>query len=341
MNCPRCNTEYLKDDVFCSQCGFHLQSIDGKCPSCGHKLQPDDLFCSRCGAKAKYINTTVEVIESVAMSPRAKREGMVLEHQQLLNLSKTYEHNKLSPLSAPVYSSDDSPVKQKPSSDTSWLSVISNPVKAFYFSRLSRTGKQCQEILLTRDNTSFRWKDEEGKISISEEETVWNFVDHIYAILNHFTDIDKPYLIILDETQRKILNAIDNICNIQTLMGLEPAFARQSEIISYLKIDEDVRKQIKNLADKKMLRILGADTDEPLILMESLGQEMMRVLGESDEYFNLTMTDLDKNISPSFNLVARDKKLYLISFNKSKTIVRSLDKSGLRSLLNITWMAGS
>jgi hypothetical protein len=48
MNCPKCGTPHLADDVFCAKCGTSLRGV--RCPTCGKRSALGDKFCGKCGA---------------------------------------------------------------------------------------------------------------------------------------------------------------------------------------------------------------------------------------------------------------------------------------------------
>lgn len=63
--CPKCGSQVLATDMFCSGCGMPIEevkaaagAVDGRessdgpqCPKCGAVLDEDDVFCMSCGAK--------------------------------------------------------------------------------------------------------------------------------------------------------------------------------------------------------------------------------------------------------------------------------------------------
>lgn len=48
--CPKCNTIYPEEAVFCSTCGTQLVHAN-ICPECGNELPEGAKFCPRCGHK--------------------------------------------------------------------------------------------------------------------------------------------------------------------------------------------------------------------------------------------------------------------------------------------------
>ena len=48
LNCPKCGTPHIADDVFCAKCGSSLRGV--RCPSCGKRGALGGKFCSKCGA---------------------------------------------------------------------------------------------------------------------------------------------------------------------------------------------------------------------------------------------------------------------------------------------------
>lgn len=49
--CPKCETPYAADDVFCAKCGTSLRGV--RCPTCGRRTSLGDRFCAQCGAAIK------------------------------------------------------------------------------------------------------------------------------------------------------------------------------------------------------------------------------------------------------------------------------------------------
>ncbi|MCL2156677.1 MAG: SPFH domain-containing protein [Methanobrevibacter sp.] len=50
--CPKCGNGVDIDAMFCSKCGYKLET-ELKCDKCGVKVKKEDLFCSKCGNKLK------------------------------------------------------------------------------------------------------------------------------------------------------------------------------------------------------------------------------------------------------------------------------------------------
>ncbi len=51
--CPHCDTTAQPGDVFCSNCGQALDTVQAdpnRCPQCAAPIEPDDAFCAKCGA---------------------------------------------------------------------------------------------------------------------------------------------------------------------------------------------------------------------------------------------------------------------------------------------------
>src|SRR6188474_837539 len=53
LQCPSCQADYRKGDVFCRQCGTRVQEAPAKavCPSCGTAVPLPARFCNACGNK--------------------------------------------------------------------------------------------------------------------------------------------------------------------------------------------------------------------------------------------------------------------------------------------------
>ncbi|HNY49725.1 MAG TPA: zinc ribbon domain-containing protein [Smithella sp.] len=362
MNCPGCHAEYLSQDNFCANCGLKLKHDGKACPACGKMLQSDDFFCIYCGEKIKdnihdaslesaktsmlkEKNSEViqggdqrKTVSEPSISFSQSTEEIILDHELLLLLSKKYEHNKISPLAAPAYAAQNPVAEKEIPFDQKWLEVIAKPAKAFYLNNLSKNAKLYQKILLTSGGTLLRWTDEEGKVSISPEESACNFIDDVEAILNSFMGDDQPFVSVLDEKQFKTLNAIKNICDLQTGMGIEAAFVRESELMSYLNSDQKIRVAIQALAGQGMVRLF--DDEDPVVFMEPFGLEIMHIFEDTQQYFNILILDDHHQTVRSFNLVGRENKLYLITLpdKKNHYVVRALGKEQLRSLLNVAWM---
>lgn len=75
--CPKCNGEISVDDLFCSKCGFKMEtkSAEGlkQCNKCGAMIPEDAGFCTSCGAK---VEDMTEVVHKVCSSC-----GMELEEE--------------------------------------------------------------------------------------------------------------------------------------------------------------------------------------------------------------------------------------------------------------------
>lgn len=60
--CPRCHTEILSDDMYCTGCGAKVSDLEfpektgDMCPHCRRAVEPDDKFCSLCGASLRAKN---------------------------------------------------------------------------------------------------------------------------------------------------------------------------------------------------------------------------------------------------------------------------------------------
>ncbi|MBN1315231.1 MAG: zinc ribbon domain-containing protein [Anaerolineales bacterium] len=60
IQCPRCNTAIAEDAVFCSKCGYKMETgvkeppvkTANFCSHCGRELRPEAKFCPRCGNSA-------------------------------------------------------------------------------------------------------------------------------------------------------------------------------------------------------------------------------------------------------------------------------------------------
>ena len=53
LKCPKCQANYLRNEIFCRSCGERLQQPKAKvvCPSCGTATPEPAAFCNSCGAR--------------------------------------------------------------------------------------------------------------------------------------------------------------------------------------------------------------------------------------------------------------------------------------------------
>ena len=51
MVCPNCNNLIQADSLFCTKCGFKIETAASEktCPSCGKEVSNDTAFCTQCG----------------------------------------------------------------------------------------------------------------------------------------------------------------------------------------------------------------------------------------------------------------------------------------------------
>ena len=89
--CPKCQTEYSDDTLFCYKCGVKLVEAH-HCPECGKEIDGDEKFCPHCGVdlvkKNNELHTKAEIekYRDELRNLKNKKRGMLIAGLILLIL---------------------------------------------------------------------------------------------------------------------------------------------------------------------------------------------------------------------------------------------------------------
>lgn len=338
MICPRCKTKAKQGDKYCVGCGLKLGV--NSCPTCGAPSQPDDAFCANCGKKlmeekveGTAVTAKAEVEEKVAAEPKE----VVFTHELLREIAATYEYNTLSPLFAlhVTHKSGkrlDIPIKDK------LFDAILNPSKAFYLT-VATGGIVYQKILLVKDSICCRWVDYNGKVIVTEEKSARAFLNYIYGEISPAIQFSEKLVLALNRGQIVILKGIYSLCQAIARVKVSPVFTTYDRLRTFLKADDKIKKQLEDLAAKGMVKLIGVDN--PIITLQDRGEEIYRALEAYKAFYTMQVLTEGREEFPSLHLVSEGGRLYMMSNpgNGEEVIIRTLDASGLRSLLNWLWIA--
>ena len=335
MLCPRCKTEYENGDVFCANCGLDLRTAARTCPTCGARLETDDVFCANCGSKVEVTQT--KEIPVTAKSTDVEEAETALTRQLIKEIASSFECSYLSPLSSLYHGGKKEKVGKSPINEA-LLQVILEPEKAFYLTGMTRE-KSYQKVLLINDGTYYRWIDEDGRVVITREESPWKFLESICTDVTQNVTEAEPSLVVLKQKQVEILKGIDALCQALTEMKVVPAFTTLTQLKSFLGSGEEITGQVRELSQQHFIKLIGYDN--PVITIEARGQEIVRALVDYDVYYTIQVLTEGVDEYPSFHLLARGSRLYMLTNpeNGEDIVVRTLDASGLRSLINWAWLA--
>jgi hypothetical protein len=352
--CPECKKKAAEGDIFCVECGFDLRTTGASCPACGTPSVPGDAFCTTCGARlgpgqtfeAAQVKTAVRIpVNGEPGRPAAEKSSTVvkvgetlLTHGLIREIAATHEYTALSPLSA-LDLAEKRESKIDVPLDSSLLDAILSPSRAFYLT--ARAGSELsQTILMVRDSTCCRWMDKDGAVTISRETRPRDFIDHLCGDIYRTLSGSQESTVILKREQILILKGINSLGQALPQTKLRTVFTTYDHLKRFLQLDDGLKGQLRELEKIEMVKITG--TGNPIITLGLKGGEIVTMLENYDVFYTLQVLTEGRDEFPSVYLILKGGRLYLVSNpkNDGDVVVRTLDKAGLRAVLNWMWSAG-
>jgi hypothetical protein len=342
MFCPRCNAQSVTDDEFCAQCGLDLRTVSTYCPACGARSVSGDAFCAACGKRLVEdglddLQTRVKIAASERTAGISKAEGTALRHSLVGEIASSHEYNSLSPIAA-LGPADKKASKVAIPVAGDILDAILQPSKAFYFTATAGD-RLYQEILLVKGPVYCRWTDAEGTVVISREKGPRDFIDHIYGEISREMAGGEKSIAILTREQILILKAVSSLGRTLAFTKIKSEFTSYEHLKHLLNTDDGLKGRLHDLARDGMVRIRGSGN--PIITLQARGVEVVNALENYDAFSTLQVLTEGIDDFPSVYLTLSEGRLFMMSNPKNgdDVVVRTLDKAGLRSVLNWMWTA--
>ena len=291
-----------------------------KCPGCKTEYQRGDSFCIACG---KALQKTEENIPG----------RILLKQDALANIAGSNTYTALSPLA--VYY--QGLAEMKPAAiEPLVLNALLKPERAFYLIELTKNSFQ-QEVLLMKEASFYLWKEKDSEVSISREASPREFIERTKTLLAQNISNKNTSLISINKKYFNTLAAVSVLCKELSRINTAASFVTTSHLESFLGRGEGLLAELKELSQQGFIRCIG--NDDPLIVLEKKGEDLLSLLNEYDRYFIVQILTEGAREFPSFNFAASNGTLSLITNPKGNDdiVIRALDAEGMKSLINWAW----
>jgi hypothetical protein len=268
-----------------------------------------------------------------ALQKKAEDGRTLLRKDDLAGIAGTHTYTPLSPL-APYY---QGPVKMKTANlEPSALNALLRPDRAFFLIDLTRDSFR-QDVLLIRDSSCYRWEEETSGISFTKEANPREFIGRTTKLLAGYSSKGNTSLMSIKTKLLKTLTAVAVLCRNLSTIHRAASFITISHLESFIGTGEGLPAEIKDLSQQGFIRCIGAE--EPLIVLDKKGEELLLLLNEYERYFILQILTDGISDYPSLHFAARKGSLYLLTNPKGSDclVIRRVDPEGISSLINWAW----
>lgn len=320
MQCPQCKAVCENSDKFCMSCGFLLEGAGVRCPDCGNAVTQGGRFCPACGRDMKKTQYNGHIL---------------LKQEELTATAGSHEYTALSPLA--VYYQGPAE-KEQIALETTLINAILNPSRAFYLMEITANSFR-QDVLLVRDSSYFRWEEDDSGVSISREVSPRVFIAKIATRLEQYMLHENTSGISIRKEHMRVLVAVNVLCRELSTIDQAAVFITMTHLEAFLGSNEGLPAAIEDLSQQGFVRLIG-NTD-PLIVLEPKGEELYLILNAYDRFFIIQVLAEGVSEYPSINFAARKGALYLIANSRESgdLVVRGLDREGMCSMINWSWIS--
>ncbi len=320
MQCPQCKAACESSDKFCMSCGFLLESAGNRCPECGNTVPQGGRFCPGCGRDMKKTQGNGHIL---------------LKQEELAAIAGSHQYTALSPLA--VYYQGPAEKKQI-ALEATLLNAVLRPSRAFFFMELSANSFR-QDVLLVKDSSYFRWEEHDSGVSISNEASPRVFIERTAEMLGQYMVNENSSLVKIKKESLRTLIAVAVLCRELSAINQAASFITTSHLEAFLGGKEGLPETIEELSQQGFVRLIG-NTD-PLIVLEPEGEELFLLLKAYDRFIITQVLAEGMSEYPSINFAARKGRLFLITNDQESgdMVVRGLDREGMRSLINWSWIS--
>jgi hypothetical protein len=290
------------------------------CPKCNADYLKGDNFCISCGNDLRHTEENIP-------------GKILLKEDALAGIAGSHPYTALSPL-AGFY---QGPAEMKPvTMEPSILNAILQPERAFYVIELTGNSFQ-QEVLLVKESSFHLWKEKDSAASISREAGPREFIERTKTLLAQCISNNNTSLISIKQKSLRTLAAVAALCKALSGINEAASFVTISHLESFVGGGEGLPAEIKELSRQGFIRCIGAE--EPLIVLEQKGGNLLSLLNEYDRFFILQILTEGVPDYPSLHLAAWKGSLCLITKPKGSDdlVIRALDAEGMKSLIDWAW----
>jgi len=257
---------------------------------------------------------------------------IILDKDAVANIAGSHAYSALSPLAA-FY---QGPAEMKTETiEPSVLNAVLEPERAFFLMQLTRDSFK-QEVLLIKESSCYSWVEQDSDMSISKEENPRAFIEKSRKLLIQQIKNKETSLVSIKKKSLRVLAAAAALCKALSNINDAASFTTISHIGSLLG-EEVLQSQIKELSQQGFISCIG--DDDPLIVLEKKGEDLLLLLNEYDRYFIIQILTEGAQEYPSFNFAAKNGTLSLITNpnGSDDIVIRALDPDGVSSLINWAW----